>query len=73
LELAQQRAEELNAGVRALHVDFNGASLGPLSISAGVATFPNHGESVELVLQSADMALYQAKNEGRDRVVVAVP
>jgi diguanylate cyclase (GGDEF)-like protein len=73
LELAQQRAEELNAGVRALHVDFNGSSLGPLSISAGVATFPNHGESVELVLQSADMALYQAKNEGRDRVVVAVP
>ena len=73
LELAQQRGEELTAGVRALHVEFNGSSLGPLSISAGVATFPNHGESVELVLQSADMALYQAKNEGRDRVVVAVP
>jgi diguanylate cyclase (GGDEF)-like protein len=72
LELAQQRAEELCAGIRSLHVEFNGSSLGPLSFSVGIATFPNHGDGVELVLQAADMALYQAKNEGRDRVVVAV-
>jgi len=72
LELARQRAEELSAGVRTLHVDFSGASLGPLSISAGVATFPNHGEGAETVLQAADMALYQAKSEGRDRVIIAV-
>ena len=72
LELAQQRAEELSAGVRTLQVDFSGTSLGPLSISAGVATFPNHGDGAEMVLQAADLALYQAKNEGRDRVVSAV-
>jgi diguanylate cyclase (GGDEF)-like protein len=71
LELAQQRAEELSAGIRALHVDFSGSSLGSLSISAGVASFPNHGDGAETVLQAADMALYQAKSEGRDRVVVA--
>jgi len=53
-------------------VDFSGTSLGPLSISAGVATFPNHGDGAEMVLQAADLALYQAKNEGRDRVVSAV-
>jgi len=72
LELAQQRAEELCAGIRTLHIDFNGSSLGPLSLSTGVATFPNHGDGVELVLQAADMALYQAINQGRDRVVIAV-
>ena len=72
LELAQQRAEELCAGIRTLHIDFNGSPLGPLSLSAGIAAFPNHGDGVEMVLQAADMALYQAKNEGRDRVVVAV-
>lgn len=72
LELAQQRAEELSAGVRTLHVDFSGSSLGPLSISAGVATFPTHGDGAETVLQAADRALYQAKSEGRDRVVVAI-
>lgn len=72
VELARQRAEELSAGVRTLHIDFNGSSLGPLSLSVGVATFPNHGEGAELLLQAADVALYQAKGEGRDRVVVAV-
>ena len=71
LALAQQRAEELSEGVRSLHVDFNGSSLGPFSLSAGVATFPNHGEGAEMILQAADMALYKAKNEGRDRVMVA--
>jgi diguanylate cyclase (GGDEF)-like protein len=71
LALAQQRAEELSEGVRSLHVDFNGSSLGPLSLSAGVATFPNHGEGAEMILQAADVALYRAKSEGRDRVIVA--
>lgn len=71
LELAQQRAEELSEGVRSLHIDFNGPSLGPFSLSAGVATFPNHGDGSEMILQAADMALYRAKNEGRDRVMVA--
>src|ERR1700752_4558120 len=71
LALAQQRAEELSEGVRSLHVDFNGSSLGPLSLSAGVATFPNHGEGAEMILQAADMALYRAKSEGRDRVIIA--
>ena len=72
LEQAQQRAEELCAGIRTLQVEFNGSSLGPLSFSIGIATFPNHGDGVELVLQAADMALYQAKHQGRDRVVAAV-
>ncbi len=62
----------MSAGVRTLQVDFSGSSLGPLSISAGVATFPNHGDGAETVLQAADRALYQAKSEGRDRVVVAI-
>jgi diguanylate cyclase (GGDEF)-like protein len=70
-DTAQQRAEEICEGVRVLPVDFKGLSLGPLTISAGVATFPNQGASAEIVLQSADEALYKAKSEGRDRVVVA--
>jgi diguanylate cyclase (GGDEF)-like protein len=72
LESAEKRAEQLCEGVRTLAVDFKGQSLGALSLSVGVATFPNHGDSAELVLQASDAALYQAKNEGRDRVAVAV-
>jgi diguanylate cyclase (GGDEF)-like protein len=72
VEAAQHRAGQLCEGIRALNIDFKNQILGPLSLSVGIATFPNHGESGESVLQAADMALYQAKDEGRDRVVVAV-
>jgi diguanylate cyclase (GGDEF)-like protein len=71
LPAAQQRAVQLCEEIRALRVEFRGESLGPLTLSAGVATFPDHGETVEFVLQTADMALYQAKAAGRDRAVVA--
>ena len=40
-------------------------------MSIGVAGFPDHGTSATQVLKSADEALYQAKAEGRDRVIVA--
>ena len=56
---------------RLFSVDFKGQALGPLTLSIGVATFPHHGESAELVLEAADAALYQAKKEGRARVAVA--
>jgi two-component system, cell cycle response regulator len=42
-----------------------------LSASIGVASFPNHGDKPELLLQAADTALYQAKKEGRNRVCKA--
>jgi diguanylate cyclase (GGDEF)-like protein len=71
LEIAQQRADELCEGVRTLTVDIKGQSLGPLTLSVGIAAFPQHGAAGEMVLQAADVALYQAKREGRDRAVVA--
>jgi diguanylate cyclase (GGDEF)-like protein len=40
-------------------------------LSLGVAVFPDHGSTGEAVLKAADAALYRAKREGRDRVVVA--
>ena len=36
-----------------------------IAASAGLAMFPAHGEHAEDLLASADLALYQAKNEGR--------
>lgn len=37
----------------------------------GVAVFPQHGANNEALLKSADVALYRAKLERCDRVVVA--
>jgi diguanylate cyclase (GGDEF)-like protein len=72
LEVGQQRAEQLCKEIRELNIDFKKQILGPLTLSVGVASFPNHGDRGEMVLQSADRALYQAKSDGRDRVVVAL-
>jgi diguanylate cyclase (GGDEF)-like protein len=72
IEIAQQRAAQISEGIRALNIDFKNQILGPLTLSIGVACFPTHGEMGEVVLQAADAALYQAKSQGRDRVVVAV-
>jgi diguanylate cyclase (GGDEF)-like protein len=44
--------------------------LGIVSISVGLATFPDDAESVESLFEAADQALYRAKNGGRNRVVL---
>ena len=44
---------------------------GKLTISVGVACFPENGEKAEAVLDKADQCLYEAKNAGRNMVVAA--
>lgn len=39
-----------------------------VTVSIGIATFPDSGASIEEVIESADKALYQAKEAGRNRV-----
>jgi diguanylate cyclase (GGDEF)-like protein len=46
---------------------------GKLSVSIGVAQFPDDGDAPESLLARADAALYRAKREGRDRVLRAPP
>lgn len=41
----------------------------PVTVSAGVATYPVHGDDAQSLLESADFALYAAKRAGRNRVV----
>lgn len=43
---------------------------GFISISVGLALFPYHAKTLEALIQAADTALYSAKREGRNRVVV---
>jgi diguanylate cyclase (GGDEF)-like protein len=56
----RQRVEglELRVGFQTLHV----------TISVGVAVFPEHGTTRDVLIEHADEALYRAKNGGRNRV-----
>lgn len=65
-------AEKLCKGVRAhVRIPYHNATLS-VTISMGVASIPVHGEELDEMLKAADRALYQAKGNGRDRVIMAI-
>jgi len=63
------RAETWRQAVGDLDLLING-KLERLTISLGVATYPQHGHEREALLHAADQALYEAKVTGRNRVAV---
>jgi diguanylate cyclase (GGDEF)-like protein/PAS domain S-box-containing protein len=65
------RAEQLRASVKELRILHLGKPLGIVTISVGVAAFPQHGTAPAQLMARADGALYHAKKGGRDRVIVA--
>jgi diguanylate cyclase (GGDEF)-like protein/PAS domain S-box-containing protein len=71
LSATSARAERLRLKTKELTVLHQGKSMGMITISLGVAVFPEHGTSPKELMASADAALYEAKRNGRDQVVVA--
>jgi len=67
----EERAMLLREGAARLRVEYGHQPLGNVTISVGVAVFPDHGTVAEALLKAADAALYRAKAGGRDRVRVA--
>jgi diguanylate cyclase (GGDEF)-like protein/PAS domain S-box-containing protein len=71
LENARFRAEQLVDGARQMAVQDGGLPLGRITLSMGVAAYPENGMTPAALLAAADAALYKAKQTGRDRVVSA--
>jgi len=63
-------AEQVCAHVRTVHLD-GPADPATLTVSVGVAAYPDAGPNLDSVLLAADNALFAAKDAGRDRVSAA--
>jgi len=71
-QVTRERAELLRKRIEALEIKFEGQTIGRITVSLGVATFPNDGDTDSTLLKAVDVALYRAKHEGRNRVVTAI-
>lgn len=61
------KAERIREGVKQLPAPGNRV----ISLSLGVAAYPEHGMTPEEVLKAANLAMLKAKAEGRDRTLLA--
>jgi diguanylate cyclase (GGDEF)-like protein len=71
LSIAAGRAEGIRSGIKSMKVQVGGKTLQGITLSIGVSSIPEFEAVGEVLLRAADAALYQAKSEGRDRMVVA--
>lgn len=73
LSKTHQQAEHLRTAVKHLKLTYLDQPLPRVTISVGVGVFPDHGMTATELIQGVDVALYQGKTQGRDRVVIASP
>ncbi|HEV8700492.1 MAG TPA: GGDEF domain-containing protein [Candidatus Polarisedimenticolia bacterium] len=64
---ALQAAERIRRAIESASIELDGVKVG-VTISIGIATFPDHGEDIKSLVGRADQALYRAKRAGRNLV-----
>jgi diguanylate cyclase (GGDEF)-like protein len=70
LETVEERAKELHEAVSHIHLRHGGIALMQITISIGIAIYPRHGENMHSLIAASDVALYEAKNSGRNKTVL---
>jgi diguanylate cyclase (GGDEF)-like protein/PAS domain S-box-containing protein len=69
--IALERAQHFWEHARHLDIQSEGQTLDAITLSIGLAIFPDHGATSADLLKAADVALYHAKRIGKSRIVVA--
>jgi two-component system, cell cycle response regulator len=70
-ELSSRIAERLRRAMASKSFDCGNGLMVPVTVSVGVASLSGADDTLEKLLKRADQALYSAKREGRNRVVIA--
>lgn len=70
---AHHRIEELSKEISQLQFQFQENHFEKVTISAGISQLPELADTAEELIRTADMALYQAKELGRNRVEIFKP
>jgi diguanylate cyclase (GGDEF)-like protein len=71
LKDTHNRALQILEEIRDISFLYEGKQLGNMTISMGVSAFPDSGDDASTLIRLADNAMYIAKNEGRDRVIIS--
>jgi diguanylate cyclase (GGDEF)-like protein len=71
LDVTLLRAEEIRQGAHRFDIMHEGSLLSPVTLTIGVAVYPDHGTDMAGLIRAADEAMYTAKHAGGDRVHVA--
>jgi diguanylate cyclase (GGDEF)-like protein len=67
-ETAFMRIDGIRKVLESIPLKLSGAEV-QITLSAGIAVYPAEGSTIEQIVQKADQAMYQAKKEGRNRVI----
>lgn len=73
IESATEIADRIRRAIAEHAVPDSAGSLLQVTVSVGVAVFPNHGRDSQSLVSAADLALYASKHDGRNRVTVYDP
>jgi diguanylate cyclase (GGDEF)-like protein/PAS domain S-box-containing protein len=68
---AEELANRLCQTISDTNLLMHGSEVISITASIGVATYPKHAEDWQTLIDTADQAMYQAKNSGRNQVKVA--
>jgi len=69
-QIVWQRADLIRQRARSLQIGHNDHQLGPITLSVGIAIFPEDGASTQAVLEAAEQALISSRRAGRNVVAV---
>ena len=73
LQAAQKYAIRINKAVSALPFDIGNDQSITITVSIGVSTYPQHADTDTFLISAADIALYDAKEKGRNQVCIYTP